>query len=261
VYDGVNGYSCRYNQQNLQNISTLRPLDVCDYREGFHWKLNDTKPTAKCAGSLPLERPIPNVRWPVEFINSKRFIGVDQVNQIQCNHWLAGRVNISGQAVQMDVWTAQSTGYPCQIHISPVGSKQHTTWAFDGFAGFITGQAVDACGAGKIMCTEADYICRAKTDANTQALTQALEWVCDPSRIDCSPISPGGDHFEPDDIHSHASWAFNAYYLVHRETQGAGACNFGGVAELVKPNTPSSAVVTELFSRDSPIFFEDLVCP
>jgi len=39
-----------------------------------------------------------------------------------------------------------------------------------------------------------------------------LNYICGPANIDCSPINQGGDHYLPNDLISHANWAFNEYY-------------------------------------------------
>lgn len=49
----------------------------------------------------------------------------------------------------------------------------------------------------------------------------------------------GGEHFYPNTIYDHADWAFNEYYSAHVDDQGALACDFGGVAELVVRPPPS----------------------
>jgi len=76
-----------------------------------------------------------------------------------------------------------------------------------------------------------------KKNADKVAIINALNYICGPANIDCSPINQGGDHYLPNDLISHANWAFNEYYQKNKKTGGAGACSFGGIAELVPPTS------------------------
>ncbi|OMO58336.1 Glycoside hydrolase, family 17 [Corchorus olitorius] len=68
--------------------------------------------------------------------------------------------------------------------------------------------------------------CIASSKASESELQSALDWACGPGNVDCSAIQPSQPCFEPDNLVSHASYAFNSYY----QQNGASdvACSFGG---------------------------------
>ncbi|XP_020088053.1 PLASMODESMATA CALLOSE-BINDING PROTEIN 5-like [Ananas comosus] len=77
--------------------------------------------------------------------------------------------------------------------------------------------------------------CVAKNNAEDAALQAALDWACGPGGADCRPIQPGGACYEPDDIQSLASFAFNDYFL-RSPRPDASACDFSGTAALTSLN-------------------------
>ncbi|KAK8564212.1 hypothetical protein V6N13_005562 [Hibiscus sabdariffa] len=76
--------------------------------------------------------------------------------------------------------------------------------------------------------------CVASKQAQKLDLQKALDWVCGPGKADCSAIQHGQKCFEPNNLVSHASFAFNDYYKKHGAT--AEACNFGGTGIQVSTN-------------------------
>ncbi|PQQ02976.1 glucan endo-1 3-beta-glucosidase 1 [Prunus yedoensis var. nudiflora] len=58
----------------------------------------------------------------------------------------------------------------------------------------------------------------------------ALDWACGPGRSNCSEIQPGQDCYSPNNVKSHASYAFDSYY--QKEGRAAGSCDFKGVATI-----------------------------
>ncbi|KAJ9170854.1 hypothetical protein P3X46_018919 [Hevea brasiliensis] len=76
--------------------------------------------------------------------------------------------------------------------------------------------------------------CVAKNNADDQALQGAIDWACGPGGADCSPIQQGGPCYDPNDIQTTASWAFNDYYLKHGLTDDA--CSFSNTAALTSLN-------------------------
>jgi len=164
--------------------------------------------------------------------------------------------------VQMDMWTGVDDYYPCQMSIFEIGSGEVTTWAFDGFTEVIPVDT-NQCSSPRLICKQADWVCRPKAGIVDDDLGKQLQWVCNPDNLDCSPINPGGAFFEPNNAESHCTWAFNAYYKARRGDEGTSACNFGGLAELVPP-TSYNKVITENTKKRKlgwSIFPPDVVCP
>ncbi|KAJ4770051.1 hypothetical protein LUZ62_054308 [Rhynchospora pubera] len=79
-----------------------------------------------------------------------------------------------------------------------------------------------------------DLWCVAKNNAQDDALQAAIDWACGPGGADCRPIQQGGSCFDPDDIQSHASYAFNDYFIKNGGAEAA--CNFSGTAALISLN-------------------------
>ncbi|XP_011620762.1 glucan endo-1,3-beta-glucosidase 12 [Amborella trichopoda] len=73
--------------------------------------------------------------------------------------------------------------------------------------------------------------CVALAGAKQDDLQNALDWACGLGMADCSPIQPGEICFEPDNLVSHASYAFNNYY--QQNGNAPIACNFGGTAGII----------------------------
>ncbi|GER36780.1 carbohydrate-binding X8 domain superfamily protein [Striga asiatica] len=68
----------------------------------------------------------------------------------------------------------------------------------------------------------------------------ALDWACGFGRAECSPIQPGGPCFEPNNLHSHASYAFNSYYQQNGNSDIAcyARCEFA-TSESMKSSSSS----------------------
>ncbi|KAL4279684.1 hypothetical protein GQ457_03G041690 [Hibiscus cannabinus] len=81
--------------------------------------------------------------------------------------------------------------------------------------------------------------CVASKQAQKSDLQNSLDWVCGPGQADCSAIQPGKQCFEPNELISHASFAFNDYYKKHGATPEA--CNFGGTGIIVNKD-PSKSI-------------------
>ncbi|KAK8679327.1 hypothetical protein V6N13_144782 [Hibiscus sabdariffa] len=73
--------------------------------------------------------------------------------------------------------------------------------------------------------------CVASSMSRKSDLQKALDWTCGPGKADCSAIQPGQKCFEPNNIFTHASFAFNDYYQQHGGS--VEACNFGGTGIIV----------------------------
>jgi hypothetical protein len=235
AYDSVNQWSCRLNQQNLVTPIPSRPVDFCDYKAESHYTLPATYSNSTCGSTVQIQGNLTSIPYPAAYLAAAKFFGVDKVNQLTCNHFVASSVLIDGDTVQMDVWTDTKTNFPCQISVTDFSTSIVTTWAFDGFSTTIPADSTNQCLAAKIMCAEPNYVCNAIPGTPDSQLINALGWVCSSGGINCAPINPGGGNYYPNTPIAHANWAFNAYYDVYRTTQGPGACNFGGIAQIVPP--------------------------
>lgn len=256
--------TCRFNQQDLISKSPVRPADMCDHVALYHYSINDTSSYAACSGISQLLSPLTLIEYPDEFVTKAKFVGVDHIASKQCNHFIGAQLSIDGKNLQMDLWTGVEDGYPCQMSILEIGSSEVTTWAFDGFTEIIPLDDMQ-CSSPKLICKQADWICRPKTGIDNDELGKQLQWVCDPTNLDCTPINPGGQYFEPNNVEAHCTWAFNTYYKARRAEQGIAACYFGGTAELVPPTTTNNEVIAENTQKRQlypwSIFPPDVICP
>lgn len=91
-------------------------------------------------------------------------------------------------------------------------------------------------GAGTIFANDTtnQTFCVAKNNADTKMLQAALDWACGPGKVDCSPLLQGQPCYEPDNVISHATYAFNAYYQLMDKSSGT--CDFKGVASVTTTN-------------------------
>ncbi|KAH7440980.1 hypothetical protein KP509_03G019400 [Ceratopteris richardii] len=74
------------------------------------------------------------------------------------------------------------------------------------------------------------YWCIAKPWADQELLQAALDWACGLGGADCSFIQLAQPCFVPNDLLSHASYAFNSYFHIHE--QELSACDFAGTAMI-----------------------------
>ncbi|KAK8529208.1 hypothetical protein V6N12_059995 [Hibiscus sabdariffa] len=72
--------------------------------------------------------------------------------------------------------------------------------------------------------------CVAKRGADPKMLQAALDWACGPGKVDCSPLLQGHPCYQPDNVVSHSTYAFNAYY--QQMAKSPGTCDFKGVASI-----------------------------
>ncbi|KAL8503117.1 hypothetical protein ACS0TY_022019 [Phlomoides rotata] len=68
--------------------------------------------------------------------------------------------------------------------------------------------------------------CIASSTVSEAELKNGIDWACGSGNVDCSAIQPSQPCFEPDNLVSHASYAFNNYYQQNGATDIA--CTFGG---------------------------------
>ncbi|KAL8151228.1 hypothetical protein V2J09_021036 [Rumex salicifolius] len=72
--------------------------------------------------------------------------------------------------------------------------------------------------------------CIAMDGTDTKTLQTALDWACGPGRANCSEIQPGEACYQPNNVKSHASYAFDSYY--QKQGRFSGSCDFKGVAMI-----------------------------
>ncbi|GAY35214.1 hypothetical protein CUMW_014980 [Citrus unshiu] len=63
--------------------------------------------------------------------------------------------------------------------------------------------------------------CIAMDAVDTKTLQAALDWACGPGRANCSDIQPGEPCYQPNNVKSHASYAFDSYYHEQGKTSGS----------------------------------------
>jgi len=263
AFDLSNKYACRFKQQNLLNLTAVRPSDYCDANTKYHYEVADTSGgqglNPPCEKSVPLTAGsfVP-IQYPQQFIQTAIFMGKVPVNQKMCNHFYAPSVTVAGSLFQIDVFS-DDNGYPCQIGLTSVKTTDVVTYAFDGFAEVIPGGI--PCDVAKLLCPERTWTCQVNPSATPQALQAALSWVCGVE--DCSPINPGGSHYFPNTLKDHCNWAFDTYYINQRLSQGSYACDFAGAAVLAPPNLTMTHPINIVAPppKDFPTFLGmDLIC-
>jgi hypothetical protein len=91
-------------------------------------------------------------------------------------------------------------------------------------------------GAGTLFANDTtnQTFCVAKSSADSKMIQAALDWACGPGKVDCSPLLHGQPCSEPDNVVSHATYAFNAYY--QKMDKSPGSCDFKGVASVTTTN-------------------------
>lgn len=97
------------------------------------------------------------------------------------------------------------------------------------FAAFSDAQQGGAVGGGTM-----ELWCVAKNNADDAALQTAIDWACGPGGANCGPIQQGGPCYNPADILTMASYAFNDYCLKKGLTQDS--CYFDNTAALTSLN-------------------------
>lgn len=93
--------------------------------------------------------------------------------------------------------------------------------------------AVDVSTGSNITSSNGTW-CVASSTASDADLQNAINWACGPGNVDCSAIQPSQPCFEPDNLVSHASFAFNSYYQQNGASDTA--CSFGGCGVRTNKN-------------------------
>ncbi|RVW18949.1 Glucan endo-1,3-beta-glucosidase 13 [Vitis vinifera] len=120
---------------------------------------------------------------------------------------------------------------------------QHGKGGNVGLMGLVS-QAVHRGGGYVLGSIPRTLMCKARTGSRYQTSVynldmagkgaNALDWARGPGNVDCSAIQPCQPCFEPDNVVSHASFAFNSYYQQNGATDIA--CSFGGTGIKVNEN-------------------------
>lgn len=98
-------------------------------------------------------------------------------------------------------------------------------------------------GSGMVLANDTtnQTYCTARDGADPKMLQAALDWACGPGKVDCTPLLQGEPCYEPDNVLSHATYAFDTYYNQMRKTSGS--CDFNGVAAITTTD-PSKIIYT-----------------
>ncbi|AED96385.1 putative X8 domain-containing protein [Arabidopsis thaliana] len=71
--------------------------------------------------------------------------------------------------------------------------------------------------------------CSAMPSSTPEQLQANIQLAC--SRVDCTPIQPGGFCYYPNTLLDHASFVMNSYYKSQGRTYAA--CSFGNTGYLI----------------------------
>jgi hypothetical protein len=81
----------------------------------------------------------------------------------------------------------------------------------------------------RFIVAEGGSWCVASLGASETALQKGLDYACGQGGADYSAIQAGGSCFEPNTLHDHASYTYNAYYQM---APAGSTCDFSGSAML-----------------------------
>ncbi|MED6139118.1 hypothetical protein PIB30_080891 [Stylosanthes scabra] len=91
-------------------------------------------------------------------------------------------------------------------------------------------------GSGQSTGNSLAVFCVAKDGADTDKLQAGLNWACGQGQANCTAIQAGRPCFLPNNLKSHASYAYNDYY--QKMHNAGGTCDFDGTA-MVTAEDPS----------------------
>ncbi|XP_054807803.1 glucan endo-1,3-beta-glucosidase 4 [Prosopis cineraria] len=83
-------------------------------------------------------------------------------------------------------------------------------------------------GSSQITGNSSAVFCVAKDGADSDKLQTGLNWACGQGQANCAAIQAGKPCYLPNNVKSHASYAYNDYYQKMRAT--GGTCDFDGTA-------------------------------
>ncbi|XP_044461192.1 major pollen allergen Ole e 10-like [Mangifera indica] len=89
--------------------------------------------------------------------------------------------------------------------------------------------------------SQEEKFCVPKPDTNDQALQANIDYACGSAGVDCKPIQPGGDCFEPNDLKAHAAFAMHAYYNANGRNDHN--CDFAQTGTFTNQNPSTDKCV------------------
>lgn len=93
----------------------------------------------------------------------------------------------------------------------------------------------------QITGNSSGVFCVAKDGADTDKLQSGLSWACGQGGANCAAIQPGQPCYVPNNVKSHASYAYNDYY--QRKHSSGGTCDFDGTATITTKDPSSSSCI------------------
>ncbi|XP_045818588.1 glucan endo-1,3-beta-glucosidase 4-like [Trifolium pratense] len=91
-------------------------------------------------------------------------------------------------------------------------------------------------GSNQIFGNSSASFCVAKDGADADKMEAGLDWACGQGRANCGSIQAGKPCYFPNDVKSHASYAYNDYYQKMRSV--GGTCDFDDTA-IITTQDPS----------------------
>nr|KYP67656.1 Glucan endo-1,3-beta-glucosidase 4 [Cajanus cajan] len=103
--------------------------------------------------------------------------------------------------------------------------------------------------SGQTTGNSSGVFCVAKDGADTDKLQAGLSWACGQGGANCAAIQPGQPCYLPNNLKSHASYAYNDYYQKKRGS--GGTCDFDGTATTTTKDPSSSSCIFSGSSNSS----------
>ncbi|PPR80550.1 hypothetical protein GOBAR_AA40163 [Gossypium barbadense] len=167
--------------------------------------------------------------WPSKGDSSEPDATVDNANTYNSNlikHVInnTGTPKHPGIAVSTYIYEL----YNEDLRPSPLSEKNWGLFDANGTPVYI----LHLTAAGTVFANDTtnQTFCVAKDGADPKMLQAALDWACGPGKVDCSPLLQGQPCYEPDNVVSHSTYAFNAYF--QQMGKSTGTCDFKGVATI-----------------------------
>ncbi|CAL0328048.1 unnamed protein product [Lupinus luteus] len=91
--------------------------------------------------------------------------------------------------------------------------------------------------------------CVAKDDADTDKLKGGLSWACGQGQANCVAIQAGKPCYFPNNLESHASYAYNDYFL--KMHNAGGTCDFDGTATITTKDPSHGSCIYAVGSSNS----------